>query len=214
MKMKMKMHMVDMIDLQKAQRWLARSLVVTLVASVAGCDAGDDAEDIASEGSDEDDDASEDEGDFRTICARPANPSADINTTLAGAATSVTREGSGSGAGCDLFTVRVATPAGHRAREIVIEGDYDGIVDAAAYAWRRSCTTNEPILCTVWTNLALDPLEVTGGDFELGGMQYFFGMVDGGGDIPANTYSDILVGARVEWDNTSTSLPIEITVSE
>jgi hypothetical protein len=206
------------------QPWLVRAALM-MVAPMIGCDPGGDTEDLADAA---DDESSADEGDesddveFRDVCARPASPpTADVNTTLAGAATSVTRSGSGTGTtSCDLFAVRVATPSGHRAREIIIEGNYAGPVDAAAYAWKRTCTTPPPgfpVACTPWQDLDLDALDIAGGcwdDVPQIGDVFCFGSVDGGGDIPANSYTDILVGARVEYDGTDNSLPIEITVSE
>ncbi|MBC8071530.1 MAG: hypothetical protein IAG13_24595, partial [Deltaproteobacteria bacterium] len=66
-------------------------------------------------------------------------------------------------------------------------------------------------------NLTLDPLEVSGGcwgDVPQIGEEFCFGGVDGGGDIPANSYTDIVVGERVEYDDSYTSQPVEITVSE
>ncbi|MBC8073309.1 MAG: hypothetical protein IAG13_33620, partial [Deltaproteobacteria bacterium] len=201
----MKMH-----SMTNTQPWIVRTIALVLVAPMMACDDGSEPDDLAAQAGDEDeaededeaDDESEDDVEFRGYlpCLRPANPSPDVNTTLSGGVTSVTREGSGTGNGCDLFTVRVATPSGHRAREIVVGGSYAGPVDAIAFAWKRTCTDgspNFPPLCTTWQNLTLDPLEVSGGcwgDVPQIGEEFCFGGVDGGGDIPANSYTDIVVG--------------------
>lgn len=197
--------------------WITRALALTLAVPTVACDPGGDDLDAAQDTDAEEEEEAEDDGDeLRTLpCFFLAPTSADVSSNLLGVVQYITRQGSGTGNGCDLFTLDVATPSGNRATEVTFGGIYNAPVDAVARVWARSCTSGEFPLCTTWTSI---PVTLDAGGFcgspDKNTPWHCSGHVSGVATLdPDNSYTQVRAGIRVE-DGNGTSRTATITISE
>lgn len=211
------------------ESWITRALAITLAVSTVACDPDGGDVDAAEETADADDaeeeEAGEGDGDFRLFCPifPGSAPSADVSLSLAGAPSSRSGEGAGTGDGCDRFTLGVTTPSGNRAHEVTFESIGDGYfsdgVDMVAGVWARSCTSGGTPLCTTWTSFPVDldqeggcwevPIGINGDSIVVCNTTFY-----GSATLPANnTFTEVRAGFRVE-SSFGGSLTAKVTISE
>jgi hypothetical protein len=202
------------------ESWITRALAITLAVPTLACQV-DEGDLDTSEDAEDTDDAEQDEGDdFRLFCPifPGSAPSADANDSLAGAPTSRTYEGAGTGNGCDRFTLSVSTPSGHRAHGVTLRGEYlANNTDAVVGVWARSCPNVLGGVCSTWASIPVEPGEdqeqIVDCDGELLPGAALC-VVSGVATLPVNnTFTEVRAGIRVE-DDDGDSQPATITISE